>query len=158
MNSFDLIRVLCNTSPKAYALITGATVTGTMLAYSFEEGTIVVVEAQGLPATGCGLGVHGLHIHEGSSCSGTPENPFGNAGGHYSTTNCPHPYHEGDLPPLFANKEGMAMMSVVDDRFTLKEVIGKVMIIHAQPDDFHTQPSGNSGLMIACGKIMCIKD
>lgn len=47
MNSFDLIRVLCNTSPKAYALITGATVTGTMLAYSFEEGTIVVVEAQG---------------------------------------------------------------------------------------------------------------
>ena len=49
------------------------------------------------------------------------------------------------------------MMSVVDDRFTLKEVIGKVMIIHAQPDDFHTQPSGNSGLMIACGKIMCIK-
>ena len=56
MNSFDLIRVLCNTSPKAYALITGATVTGTMLAYSFEEGTIVVVEAQGLPATGCGLG------------------------------------------------------------------------------------------------------
>ena len=50
------------------------------------------------------------------------------------------------------------MMSVVDDRFTLKEVIGKVMIIHAQPDDFHTQPSGNSGLMIACGKIMCIKD
>ena len=67
MNSFDLIRVLCNTSPKAYALITGATVTGTMLAYSFEEGTIVVVEAQGLPATGCGLGVHGLHIHEGSS-------------------------------------------------------------------------------------------
>lgn len=98
MNSFDLIRVLCNTSPKAYALITGATVTGTMLAYSFEEGTIVVVEAQGLPATGCGLGVHGLHIHEGSSCSGTPENPFGNAGGHYSTTNCPHPYHTGDLP------------------------------------------------------------
>ena len=76
MNSFDLIRVLCNTSPKAYALITGATVTGTMLAYSFEEGTIVVVEAQGLPATGCGLGVHGLHIHEGSSCSGTPENPL----------------------------------------------------------------------------------
>lgn len=152
MNSFDLIRVLCNTSPKAYALITGATVTGTMLAYSFEEGTIVVVEAQGLPGTGCGLGVHGLHIHEGSSCSGTPENPFGNAGGHYSTTNCPHPYHTGDLPPLFS-EDGQAWMAVYISKFTPEQIVGRTIIIHGNVDDFTTQPSGNSGPMIACGVI-----
>ena len=132
MNSFDLIRVLCNTSPKAYALITGATVTGTMLAYSFEEGTIVVVEAQGLPATGCGLGVHGLHIHEGSSCSGTPENPFGNAGGHYSTTNCPHPYHTGDLPPLFS-EDGQAWMAVYISKFTPEQIVGRLFHCHPVP-------------------------
>ena len=49
-------------------------------------------------------------------------------------------------------------MSVMDDRFTMHEIIGKTMIIHAGPDDFHTQPSGNSGSMIACGKIKYIKD
>ena len=153
MNSFDLIRVLCNTSPKAYALITGATVTGTMLAYSFEEGTIVVVEAQGLPATGCGLGVHGLHIHEGTTCTGTKENPFSDAGSHFSINDCTHPYHSGDLPPLFS-MNGQAWMSVYIQKFVPEQIIGRTIIIHEKADDFTTQPSGNAGKMIACGEII----
>ena len=44
-------------------------------------------------------------------------------------------------------------MSVLVNKFKLKDIIGKVVIIHDMPDDFTTQPSGNSGFKIACGKI-----
>ena len=138
-----------------------AGVEGMVFFYEVEDGILIEADVRGLPMPNkisCNQPIFGFHIHAGESCEGTKQDPFKDALGHFNPDNCPHPYHAGDLPPLFANKEGMAMMSVVDDRFTLKEVIGKVMIIHAQPDDFHTQPSGNSGLMIACGKIMCIKD
>lgn len=153
MNIFDIIRVLCQQSPKSYALINGPTVTGTMLAYPFEEGTILVVEAQGLPATGCRLGVHGMHIHEGASCSGSANQPFAGTGGHFSTNSCKHPYHTGDLPPLFSNAEGVAWMAVFIDKFTPEGIVGHTIVIHASPDDFTTQPSGNSGEIIACGAI-----
>ena len=151
--------------PAAYCRIKGsmqyAGVEGMVFFYEVEDGILIEADVRGLPMPNkisCNQPIFGFHIHAGESCEGTKQDPFKDALGHFNPDNCPHPYHAGDLPPLFANKEGMAMMSVVDDRFTLKEVIGKVMIIHAQPDDFHTQPSGNSGLMIACGKIMCIKD
>lgn len=101
----------------------------------------------------CNQPIFGFHIHEGNACSGTTEEPFKNALGHYNPNHCPHPYHAGDLPPLFANQNGNAEMSFITDRFTIEEIIDRVMIIHLNPDDFHTQPSGNSGPMIACGKI-----
>ena len=44
-------------------------------------------------------------------------------------------------------------MSMLNDRFTVEEVLGRVMILHQDLDDFKTQPSGNSGEMIACGVI-----
>lgn len=44
-------------------------------------------------------------------------------------------------------------MSVFINKFTVKDIIGKVVIIHEMPDDFTTQPSGNSGTKIACGEI-----
>ena len=151
--------------PDAYCRIKGsmqyAGVEGMVFFYEVEDGILIEADVRELPMPNkisCNQPIFGFHIHAGESCEGTKQDPFKDALGHFNPDNCPHPYHAGDLPPLFANKEGMAMMSVVDDQFTLKEVIGKVMIIHAQPDDFHTQPSGNSGLMIACGKIMCIKD
>lgn len=152
MNSFDLIRVLCSQSPEAYAIIMGSTVTGSLLVYPYDEGCIIVVEAKGLPATGCGLGVHALHIHEGSNCQGISDEPFKNAGGHYSTNNCAHPYHTGDLPPLFS-KDGEAWVAVYIAKFTPQDIIGKTIVIHSGPDDFTSQPSGNSGRMIACGAI-----
>ena len=48
---------------------------------------------------------------------------------------------------------GYAYMSVLINKFKIKEILGKVVIIHDSPDDFKTQPSGNSGTRIACGKI-----
>lgn len=56
------------------------------------------------------------------------------------------------MPSLFENK-GYAYMTFLTDRFKLKDVIGKAIIIHSMPDDFTSQPSGNSGEKIACGII-----
>lgn len=59
----------------------------------------------------------------------------------------------GDLPPLVENN-GYAYMQVLINKFKIKDILGKVIIIHDSPDDFTTQPSGNSGIKIACGKIV----
>ena len=94
----------------------------------------------------------GIHIHEGTSCTGNETDPFADAKGHYNPNNCAHPYHAGDLPPVFSNK-GSAFNAVLTNRFHVREVLGRVVILHSMPDDFTTQPSGNSGEKIACGVI-----
>ena len=88
----------------------------------------------------------------GTSCTGNSEDEFADAQKHYNPKNCPHPYHAGDLPPLIEN-DGYSYMRVFTNKFNVKDIIGKVIIIHEMPDDFTTQPSGNSGTKIACGKI-----
>ncbi len=88
----------------------------------------------------------------GTSCTGNSSDEFADAKTHYNPQNCPHPYHAGDLPPLIEN-DGYSYMSVFINKFTVKDIIGKVVIIHEMPDDFTTQPSGNSGTKIACGEI-----
>ena len=45
-------------------------------------------------------------------------------------------------------------MSLLTNRFTVDEIINKVIVIHANKDDFTTQPSGNAGTKIGCGKIL----
>jgi Cu-Zn family superoxide dismutase len=105
----------------------------------------------------CGGGIYGMHIHEGSLCSVNEKDPFADAGSHYNPKKCPHPYHAGDLPPLFADN-GYAWFSFLTQRFDVNEVIEKTVIIHSQPDDFTTQPSGNSGAKIACGVITPVSE
>lgn len=80
------------------------------------------------------------------------KDPFANAMAHYDPEGCPHPYHAGDMPPLFGNN-GFAFSAFITDRFSIREIIDKTVIIHSAPDDFMTQPSGNSGAKIACGVI-----
>ena len=58
----------------------------------------------------------------------------------------------GDLPPLLSCN-GNAYMTVKTDRFKVKDIIGRTVIIHYRADDFRTQPSGDSGEKIACGII-----
>lgn len=147
-------------NPNAYCRILGSrayrNLSGLVYFYETKDGILVRANIRGLPVPRrirCNQPIFGFHIHEGTSCTGTIEEPFKDALGHYNPFHCPHPYHAGDLPPLFANEKGLAMMSVVLDRFNLNEVIGKTMIIHANADDFTSQPSGNSGPMIACGRI-----
>jgi len=122
--------------------------------YQTPKGVLVVTEVTGLPvkAGPCSESVFGYHIHGGGSCSGDGADPFANAGMHYNPKNCPHPSHAGDLPPLLGCGN-YAFSAVLSNRFTVKELIGKTVIIHSDRDDFTTQPSGNAGTKIACGVI-----
>lgn len=119
-----------------------------------KNGVLVTAKVNGLPQSSdsCTGRFFGFHIHEGGSCSGTISDEFANAKTHLNPTNCPHPFHMGDLPPLIENN-GYAHMTVLINKFKIKDILGKVVIIHDSPDDFTTQPSGNSGSKIACGII-----
>ena len=127
---------------------------GTATFVQTNRGVLVTVKVNKLPQTStCNGGIFALHIHEGESCAGTKADQFSNAKTHYNPLNCPHPYHAGDLPPLIGN-DGFAYMSLLTNRFTVDEIINKVIVIHANKDDFTTQPSGNAGTKIGCGKIL----
>ena len=113
-----------------------------------QNGVLVTVRVKGLPSNNRS-GFFALHIHEGGSCL---EQGFTRTGSHFNPDSVPHPEHAGDLPPLLgAGKE--AFLSVLTNRFTVKEVIGKTIVIHGGPDDFTSQPAGNAGEKIACGVI-----
>lgn len=110
-------------------------------------GTLVEAEIRGLPESETGF--FAFHIHEGGGCGGAG---FADTGAHYNPDNLPHPLHRGDLPPLLS-VGGRARMTVLTGRFTPEEVVGRTVVIHSHPDDFHTQPSGGAGTKIACGVI-----
>ena len=129
-------------------------INGIVYFYQTNFGVIVAAEITGLPkpANLCENPIFALHIHSGGRCLGNAEDPFAEAMTHYNPDDCDHPNHAGDLPPLFGNN-GYAFSVFLTDRFDVNEVIGKTIIIHSQPDDFTSQPSGNSGEKIACGVI-----
>lgn len=151
-------RIISCRNPDAVANVRGSMeypcIGGQVRLYAIGNEVLLVTSLYGLPnAAGClHRTVLGMHIHEGGCCSGNQEDPFADAGAHYDTAGCPHPYHQGDLPPVFVN-DGMAWGAVITDKFTIQEIRGKTVIIHQMPDDFMTQPSGNSGAKIACGVI-----
>ena len=149
---------------KAYAIINAAEgfdVVGVISFTEVEGGVRVVADVAGLKP-----GLHGFHIHEHGDCGGPG---MENAGGHYNPTNRPHggpdssidQRHIGDLGNLEANEEGIAQYNRVDSVISLKgehSIIGKSVLIHADPDDLKTQPTGNAGKKIGCGEIIERKD
>lgn len=148
--------VLSN-KPQATALIKGndthPEIRGKVWFWQTESGVIVAANIIGLPkGEECKNPVFGFHIHEGAECSGEKTDNFKNVGAHYNPKGCTHPYHAGDMPALFGSG-GQSFMMFLTDRFSVPQIVGKTVIIHAMPDDFHTQPSGNSGEKIACGEI-----
>jgi len=157
-NPSDFISGLMSGGPSAMANVRGSreypAINGTVYFYQTQFGVMVMSSVLGLPAGSgnCDDRIFAMHIHSGGSCTGNQTDPFAFSGGHYNPENCQHPYHAGDLPPLFGNN-GMAWSAVLTDRFHVRDVIGKTVIIHASPDDFTSQPSGNSGKKIACGVI-----
>lgn len=148
--------------PQAFALLRGSNaypmIRGRVRFYRTESGVIVCTEAVGLPAPqgSCEGAIFGFHIHGGSRCSGTDTEPFADAGSHYDPYHCSHPYHAGDLPPLFS-AGGRVFSAFLTDRFSVREIIGKTVIIHGMPDDFTSQPAGNAGQRIACGEIRSVQ-
>lgn len=144
--------------PHSFANICGSDeypdIRGQVRFFQTTHGTLVVTEVFGLPREymECQDAIFAYHIHEGNMCAGNCIDPFGQAMSHYNPGMCEHPYHAGDLPPLFGN-DGYAFSVFLTDKFCACEIIGRTILIHSAPDDFTTQPSGNSGARIACGVI-----
>jgi Cu-Zn family superoxide dismutase len=102
---------------------------------------------------------HGFHVHEKGDCS----SPDGmSTGGHFNPGGQPHgpqsaPHHGGDMPSLRADASGNAQagfqMQGVSIGTGIDGLLGRGVIVHAKPDDYTTQPTGNSGARIACGVI-----
>lgn len=113
-------------------------------------GVLVEAEIFGLPniVTPGSSNFYAFHIHEYGNCSDN----FSKVGGHYNPADTSHPDHAGDMPPLLGN-QGYAWSAFYDKRFTIDDIIGRSVIIHADRDDFTSQPSGDPGPMIGCGEI-----
>lgn len=143
--------------PDARATISGSEaypqIHGKINLYQLEHGVMIGADITGLPFTPARKNsFFGFHIHEGMSCTGNETDPYANAGMHYNPTSVEHPFHAGDLPPLLGYR-GNAFSFFLTGGFRLEDILGKAIIIHSMPDDFTTQPSGNSGDKIACGII-----
>ena len=145
--------------PGAYAIVRSSyaypNIYGEVRFFQTAYGTLVSAEFFGLPtgSSACTSPVFGFHIHSGTQCTGTPADPFSDALTHYNPATCAHPHHAGDLPPLFGNN-GYAFSMFLTNRFSVSEIIGRTVILHSAPDDFTSQPAGNSGSKIACGVIV----
>jgi Cu-Zn family superoxide dismutase len=104
---------------------------------------------------------HGFHVHDRGDCSA----PDGSsAGEHFNPTSQEHgnpaagTHHVGDMVNIQANDSGTADVRITIPAATLhdggpNDLVGKGVIVHASPDDYTTQPSGNSGARLACGRI-----
>ncbi len=133
----------------------GNTARGTITFTQSGDRVKVVASLSGLPA-----GPHGLHVHEKGDCSA----PDGmSAGGHFNPLGKPHGHYEsserhaGDMPSIVADAAGNATLTVTLDTIAVgtgpADIVGKSVIVHKDPDDYKTQPTGNSGARIACGVI-----
>lgn len=133
----------------------GNTVQGRVMFHQQGDQVWVHARMQGLKPNA----EHGFHIHEKGDCSAADGT---SAGGHFNPTGQPHgpqtgARHAGDLPNLRSDGSGR-----VDVRFTVSglsigsgpaDIVGRGLIVHADPDDYKTQPTGNSGARLACGVI-----
>lgn len=148
-------------SPNAYAVLVGGPLApnlrGNVFFYQVNGGVYVCAYIMNIPnlnTSNLSNAFHGLHIHQNTSCDiGNPSNPFEAAGDHYNPSNQPHPMHAGDLPSILANN-GIGILCCYTSRFNVSDIIGKALILHENPDDYVTQPSGNSGRRLACGMIL----
>ena len=116
-----------------------------------------------LVARGFAAGTYGMHVHAVGQCT-VPD--FASAGPHWNPTSAQHGRdnpmgaHHGDLPNLVVEPDqiGRATLRMVGSRFEgndgLLDADGAAFVIHAGPDDYKTDPSGNSGGRVACGVIV----
>lgn len=168
MNNYQCRNINCGFSPNitnilqrkptAAAKVCGSEeysdICGEVKFYQLQNDVLVYAKISGLAKqqNPCGKRFYAFHIHEGTSCESEPNQPFEHAMSHYNPYGCEHPHHAGDLPPLLSSN-GNALSVFITDSFSVREIIGKTVIIHSNADDFTTQPSGNSGEKIACGVV-----
>jgi Cu-Zn family superoxide dismutase len=136
------------------APIAGNEVRGTVTFTAVEGGVRVTARVEGLAP-----GEHGFHIHEFGDCSAADGT---SAGGHFNPGGAPHAgpdatqRHAGDLGNVAADAQGVATYERVDTHLRLTgagSILGRGVIVHAQRDDWTTQPTGAAGGRVACGVI-----
>jgi Cu-Zn family superoxide dismutase len=147
-------------APEAVAQIAptqGNTVTGSLALTPAAEGVRISGAIQGLKPDA----EFGFHIHEKGDCSA----PDGSsAGAHFNPAQAQHgnpasgAHHAGDMVNIRSNGEGVAQVDTTVAGTALHgdpnaDVMGKAIVVHESPDDYTTQPSGNSGKRVACGVI-----
>jgi len=102
---------------------------------------------------------HGFHVHEKGDCS---SGDGMSTGGHFNPAGKPHgpqsgEHHAGDMPSLNADSYGNANVSFdlhgVSIGSGSADLVGRGLIVHRDPDDYKTQPTGNAGPRIACAVI-----
>ncbi|WP_404407296.1 superoxide dismutase family protein [Jeotgalibacillus malaysiensis] len=132
---------------------------GTAVLKEEKEGVLIQLSVKGLEP-----GEKAVHIHETGVCT-PPE--FESAGGHFNPAgkqhgfNNPKGYHAGDLPNLKVESDGSIDLELMvkeltlekDSEFSLLDEDGSAIVIHEGPDDYQTDPAGNSGARVACGEI-----
>ncbi len=148
------------TAPSAHAALapaSGSLVSGTLAFVPMGDGVHVTGDIGGLAPNS----THGFHIHETGDCSAADAS---SAGGHFNPSgeahgraSAPH-HHLGDNDNLVADANGVAHVNahfagVVLGGGGADDIVGKAVIVHANPDDYASQPSGNAGARIACGVI-----
>ena len=131
----------------------GSDTTGTVTFLQRGDKVFVYADVRGLKPNA----EHGFHVHEKGDCS---SGDGMSAGGHFNPDTVAHGYaagHAGDMPNLKADAAGaahasfeMKKMTVADGPFS---IVGKGLIIHRDPDDYQTQPTGNAGPRLACSVI-----
>jgi len=149
-----------NQGPSAGALLTptnGNTTSGSVSFTQSGNKVLVVAEIKGLKPNA----EHGFHIHDkGDSSSGDGMS----TGGHFNPTTQAHGahgtggHHTGDLPSLVADANGVAKLKFESTTISidsgLTNIVGRGLIVHRDPDDFKTQPTGNAGPRLACAVIV----
>ncbi len=150
--------------PRAVAQLEAAKGNPVWGSVSFVEsggGVLVRADVRGLR----GSGEFGFHVHEKGDCSSAD---FMSAGGHFNPGGKPHGHHgkaerhAGDLENLRSDSEGNATYVFETKLLTVapgpNSVVGRAVVIHANPDDYTSQPAGNSGPRIACGLIRAVDE
>jgi superoxide dismutase, Cu-Zn family len=118
---------------------------------------LVTAEVRGLKPSS----ENGFHVHEKGDCSAPDAT---SAGGHFNPGTKPHAHygqgerHAGDMPNLKADANGVAKYSFSSDTLSAasgaaNSVVGRAVVVHRDPDDYKSQPAGNSGPRIACGVV-----
>lgn len=114
-------------------------------------------------ATGITPGDHGLHVHAVGQCEApdfTSAGPHWNPGGHQHGRKNPQGTHAGDAPNLRADAFGKGRLkswlgagTITNGPMALLDADGAAVVVHADPDDEMTDPTGKSGKRILCGVL-----
>ncbi|HEY0627702.1 MAG TPA: superoxide dismutase family protein [Sphingomicrobium sp.] len=129
----------------------GGASTGAVQVEQRAGGSYLRIAVQGLSP-----GEHGLHLHAVGRCDGPA---FQSAGAHWNPASKQHGHlnpvgaHAGDLPNLTVSANGRGALNFLVPGAGLADADGTALVIHAKPDDYRTDPSGNSGDRIACAVI-----